>query len=356
MAGTRTMTRLRRTAALAVIALAGLPAAASAAVNCPAQPPTPLNAWAGSPKTLTIAAPCTTDIPGGAITYAAGPASASPLGTATVPSANGTFVFTGTFNPTGSDPTGNDTVNFTASDGTESRAVSVPISVNAAPVISTTFTGKDLETDTPLQDGRPTFDVFYKTLVAATSTLTDPTPVTPLAGFTVRFRSGVGAVKTSNPTNATGKAGFTFTPLVSDEYAFDVPALRGTFHDGFIFWVAPDWKIAKTFPVKNKKFVISGRLLAGKSVRKGSFVQFQRAKGTKWVTIVSRVPVTAALTFTVKVKRSAYLGKRVRFLYVANKNIDYIGSSFAFTIRAKKPKVRVVGFGARAAVSRALRG
>jgi hypothetical protein len=330
------MTRLRRIAALAVIALAGLPAAAGAAVTCPAQPP--LNAWAGSPKTLTIV-PCTSSVALPVTYTAALPAPA--LGTATVPGADNTFIFTGTFNPNGSDPIGADTVNFTADDDGAGAnppvTFAVPISVNAAPVVSTTFTGKDLEPDMALEDGRPTFDVFYKTLVTATSTLTDPTPVAPLAAFTVRFRSGVGAVKTA-PTNAAGKAVFTFTPLVSDEYDFGVPALPGTYRDGFVLWVAPDWKIARTFPVKNKKLVISGRLLAGKSVRsKGSYVRFQRRKGTKWVTVISRVPVTSALTFSVKVKRSAYLGKRVRFVYVS-KNVDYIGSIYSFTIRAKKPQ------------------
>jgi hypothetical protein len=358
------MTRLRRTAALAVIALAGLPAVASATVtSCPAPHPT-LNAWAGSPKTLTIT-PCTSNTPGATFTYAVGPPSPSPLGTVTVPGADGTFVFTGTYNPDGSDPTGNDTVNFTADDDGAGPnapfAFAVPISVKAAPVVNTTFTGKDLQPDTALTDGRLTYDVFYKTPVTATATLTDPTPVAPLAAFAVRFRSGLGAVKTSAPTNAAGRAGITFTPLVTDEYAFDVPALPGTYSDGFVFWVAPDWKIAKTFPVKNKKFVISGRLLANKSVRsKSSYVRFQRKQGTKWVTVISRVPISPALTFTVKVKRSGYVGKRVRFVYVS-KNADYIGSIYSFTIKVK-PRVhsasgdrRAVDLGARAAISRALR-
>jgi hypothetical protein len=362
MEGSRTMTTLRRIAALAVVALAGLPAAANATATCPAQPP--LNAWAGSPKTLTIAL-CTSNaaLP---VTYAAG-APGPALGVATtVPGADGTFVFTGTYNPNGSDPVGADTVNLTADDDGGGPnvpvAFAVPISVNAAPVVSTTFTAKDLQPDTTLNDGRLTFDVFYKTPVTATATLTDPTPVAPLAAFAVRFQSGLGAVKTSAPTNAAGKAGITFTPLVTDEYAFDVPALPGTFSDGFVFWVAPDWKIAKTFPVKNKKFVISGRLLAAKSARsKGSYIQFQRATGKGWVTIISRVAISPALTFTVKVKRSAFVGKKVRFLYVS-KNVDYIGSSMRFTIKAKRSLThmpsggRAVELGARAAVSRALRG
>ena len=86
--------------------------------------------------------------------------------------------------------------------------------------------------------------------------------------------------------------------------------------------------------------MISGRLLAKKSARtKGSFVRFQRKKGTKWITVVSKVPVTASMTFSVKVSRASYAGKRVRFLYVS-KTDDYIGSSYAFTIKAAKPKAR----------------
>ncbi len=176
--------------------------------------------------------------------------------------------------------------------------------------------------------------------MTATSTLTDPTPGTPLAAFNVRFRSGLGVAKQA-PTNAAGRVATKFKPLVSDEYAFDVPTIKGSFVDGYVFWVAPDWKLASTFPVKNRKFVISGRLLAKKSARtRGSYVRFQRKKGSKWVTVVSKVPVSSAMTFTVKVSRANYAGKRVRFRYVS-KNLDYIGSSFAFTVKAATPKARV---------------
>ena len=326
------MIRLRRATALTVVALAALPAAAGAAVSCPASQ-TGVDAWAGSPKTVTFA-PCTSDILA-PITYTV----VAPLatkGTASAPAVNGsTFVFTGTFNPNGVDPTGADTVNLSATDGATTEPVSIPISIGPAPVVDTTFTGKDLQADTPLQDGRRTYDVFYKTKVTATSNLSDPTTSAPLAAFSLRFRSGLGVSRLAN-TNGAGNAIFAFTPLVSDEYDVGPTALPGTFLDGFIFWVAPDWKIAKTFPVRKKKYVISGRLLAGKSARtKGSYVRFQRKKGAKWVTVVSKVPVSAAMTFTVKVSRSAYSGKTVRFLYVS-KNQDYIGSSFRFTIRSVK--------------------
>ena len=264
----------------------------------------------------------------------------APLkGTATAPGVDGKFVFTGTFNPNGSDPIGADSVTFNVVDADLGVPVSVlvPISIGPAPEINTTFKAKDLAPDATLQDGRPTFDVFYKTPVTATSLVTDPTPGTPLAAFSVRFRSGLGAVKQA-PTNASGKVVTKFIPLVSDEYAFDVPSLPGSFVEGYVFWVAPDWKLATTFPVKNRKFVISGRLLAKKSARtKGSYVRFQRKKGTKWITVVSKVPVAAAMTFTVKVSRANYAGKRVRFVYVS-KNEDYIGSTYTFTIKAAKPK------------------
>ena len=329
------MIRLRRITALAVCTMAALPAAASAAVTCPPTQ-TGVNAWAGSPKTLTFA-PCTSAL--GPVTYTV----VAPLatkGTATAPAAGGsTFVFTGTLGPNGVDPTGADTVNLSASDGSATLgAASIPISIGAAPVTETTFAGNDIEPDTPLQDGRRTFTVFYKTTITATSNLTDPTPATPLSAFSVRFRSGIGVTKTA-ATNLAGNALFTFRPLVTDEYAFDVPALPGSFIEGYVFSVAPDWKITAPFPVRNKKYVISGRLLAGRSARtKGSYVRFQRKRGTNWITVVSKVPVSSAMTFSVKVSKSAYTGKTVRFLYFS-KNDDYIHSIYRFTIKAGKPQL-----------------
>ncbi len=326
------MRRLRRIAAVAAVTLTALPAAASAAVTCPVQPP--LNAWAGSPKTLTIA-PCTgTNGPVAYTVVSVVPA----IGTATAPAASGSFVFTGSFVQAG-DPLGDVTLNLSAVDADAAPLpFSVPISINAAPELSTTFTGKDLQPDTTLAppDNRPTFDVFYKTPVTTTATLTDPTPGTPLAAFTVRLHSELNTVKTA-PTNAAGKAVIKFTPLVTEAYDFGVPALPGTFLNGYVFWVAPDWKVAKTFPVKHKKYVISGRLLASKSARtKGSSIAFQRLKGKKWITVIRKVPISTSLTFTVKVSRSAFSGKTVRFVYTS-KTVDYIGSSFRFTI---KPKVK----------------
>jgi hypothetical protein len=344
------MIRLRRFTALSVTILA-LPAAANAAVTCPAQPT--LNAWAGSAKVLTMT-PCSGT--NGAVVYAV----VAPLaakGTASAPAADGRFTFTATFNPSGADPTGADTVEITATDGDGpggAATVPVPITIGPAPVVDTTFTAPDLQPDATLQDGRRTFDVFYKTNVTATANLSDPTAAAPLAAFGVRFRSGRGVNRTAN-TNTFGDARFSFRPLVTDQYAFDVPALKGTFSDGFVFWVAPDWKIAKRFPVKNKKFVIGGRLLAGKSARtKGSYVQFQRRKGTKWLVVVRKVAVAANMTFSVRVSRAAFSGKTVRFRYVS-KNADYIGSSFKFTITAPKPRLRAwAGPATAGATARAL--
>lgn len=71
-------------------------------------------------------------------------------------------------------------------------------------------------------------------------------------------------------------------------------------------------------------------------------MRFQRRQGSKWVTVVSKLPVSTSMTFTVKVSRARYAGQRVRFRYVS-KNIDYIGSSFTFTIKAAKPKARLAG-------------
>jgi hypothetical protein len=347
------MIRLRRTAAFAVVTLAALPVAAHAAVTCPVTQPG-VNAWAGSPKTLTFV-PCTSDV--GPVTYAV----VAPLaakGTASTPAVDGTtFVFTGTFNPNGSDPTGADTVNLSATDGSITPgAVSIPISIGPAPVIDTTFTGKDVFVDAPLQDGRRTYDVFYKTVVTATSNLSDPTPpYAPLAAFSLRFRSGVG-INLPHNTNGAGNAIFTARPLVTDEYDFDVPSLPGTFHDGFVLWIAPDWKIASRFPVKKRKYVISGRLLANKSARtKGSFVSFQRLKGKKWITVIRKVPVSTAMTFSVKVSRSAFVGKTVRFYYTS-KNIDYIDSFYRFKIVTKRSAAPAARISASATGTSATRG
>ncbi len=331
------MIRTRRLTTLTVGILVALPAAASATVNCPSQPT--LNAWAGSQKVLTMA-PCTSSI-GAPVVYSI--TSAPAKGSAALPGADGTFTFTATRDPGGNDPIGPDSVTFRAVDSDPTPALAVvPISIGPAPVVNTTFKAKDLAPDTALDDGRPTFDVFYRTPVTATSTLTDPTPGTPLAAFDVRFRSGLGVARQA-PTNAAGRVTTKFTPLVSDEYAFDAPALRGSLVEGYVLWVAPDWKLASTFPVQHRKFVISGRLLAKKSARtKGSYVRFQRKRGSKWVTVVSKVPVSASMTFTVKVSRAGYAGKRVRFRYVS-KNVDYIGSSFAFTITAAKRRAHLAG-------------
>ena len=105
------MKRLRRFTALAVTISAVLPAAASAVVTtCPSQPT--LNAWAGSPKALTIATCTTTN--GDAVYTVVAPLAAK--GTATAPNALGGFTFTGTFNPAGADPTGDNTVTLNAVD------------------------------------------------------------------------------------------------------------------------------------------------------------------------------------------------------------------------------------------------
>jgi hypothetical protein len=271
----------------------------------------------------------------GAVTYAL--VTAPTIGTATLPAADGSFTFTGNFVATG-DPVGADSVTFSADDADPAGPtnVTVPITVGAAPVITYDVAGTDLQPDVALKDGRQTFDVFYKTVVTFTSTLTDPTPQTPLAGFAVRWRNGLGAPPKQAVTDANGHAVFKFAPLVTDEYAFNAPTLPGTFFEGLVLWVAPDWKIARKFPVKNKKYVISGRLLAGKSARtRGSFVRFQRKKGSKWITVIAKLPISKTMTFTARVPRAANAGKRVRFLYVS-KNDDYIGSSYEFTIAVKK--------------------
>jgi len=268
-----------------------------------------------------------------------------------------TFVFTGTFNPSGSDPTGADSVTLSATDGSAVTATAtIPISIGGAPVIDTTFTGKDVLVDAPLADFRRTYDVFYKTVVTATSNLSDPTPpYAPLAAFSLRFRSGLG-INVAHNTNGAGNAIFTVRPLVSDEYDFDVLSLPGTFHDGFVLWIAPDWKIASRFPIKKRKYVISGRLLANKSARtKGSFVSFQRKKGTKWITVIRKVPVSTAMTFTVKVSRAAFVGKTVRFYYTS-KNVDYIDSSFRFKIVTKRSAAPAARISTSATASAATRG
>ena len=133
--GSRTMIRTRRLTALTVGILAALPAAASAAVTCPATQPT-LDAWAGSPKTLTMV-PCTSDV-AAPVTYTV--LTAPINGTATPPAADGKFVFTGKFVATG-DPTGPDSVTFSASDG--------GVTTDASPSRSSSATHRSSPTTSP---------------------------------------------------------------------------------------------------------------------------------------------------------------------------------------------------------------
>ena len=81
---------------------------------------------------------------------------------------------------------------------------------------------------------------------------------------------------------------FKFTPLLTDEYAFNAATLPGPSSRASCCG-CPGLEDRVEVPVKNKKYVINGRLLAGKSARaKGAFVRFQRKKGSKWITVVSK--------------------------------------------------------------------
>ena len=102
-------------------------------------------------------------------------------GTATPPAADGKFVFTGKFVATG-DPTGPDSVTYSATDGFTTMPVTVPVVIRDAPIITYDVAALDLQPDIMLKDGRKTFDIFYKTPATFTATLTDPTPGTPRPG------------------------------------------------------------------------------------------------------------------------------------------------------------------------------
>ncbi len=124
-------------------------------------------------------------------------------------------------------------------------------------------------------------------------------------------------------------------PIVSELLVFDVPSLQGVIPTAAILFVAPDWSVPKRVPIRRGKFVISGRLLAEKSARKGGTVRFQRRKGAKWITVTKRVPLTSALRFTVKLS-TRFSGKSTRLVYRPKSGSEYITSDFTFTPRKKR--------------------
>jgi hypothetical protein len=75
--------------------------------------------------------------------------------------------------------------------------------------------------------------------------------------------------------------------------------------------------------------------VAEKSARKGGTVRFQRRKGTKWITVTSRVPLSSALRFTVKLS-TKFSGKRTRLVYRPRTGSEYITSTYTFTPKKKR--------------------
>lgn len=324
------MMRMRRIAVLTATISAALPGVAHGAVTCPTQ--TALPAWAGSPKALTLNPGCTSNV--GPVTYAI---TVNPAhGTATVPDAAGKFTFTGAFNNSGPDYVGADQFSVTASDGVDTQPATVLITIGAAPILDGSIDAASLTNRKPLTDGTPAFGVLYRDPVTVITRLLDGT--NPLAGFVVRMQGLPGApVQKTTPAN--GTVTVVYKPVVSDLFQTDVPSLPGTFAAAAAIFVGPAWRVADTFPIRKGKFVISGRLLAQKSARTTGTVKFQRRKGKKWVTVVSRVTVSRSMTFTIRVSRKANANKRVRFIYIPKSTSDYITSTDTFTISLSRKAV-----------------
>ena len=147
-------------------------------------------------------------------------------------------------------------------------------------------------------------------------------------------------------TNAAGTTKLLFRPIKTDLVFLDVPELPGVFATGAVLFVAPDWSINKRLPIRHKKFVITGRLLAEKFARTRGTLSFQRRKGTKWVNVTRRVKLSPSLRFTVTLS-TKFSGKRVRLVYTP-KTVDYITSTFTFTPKKKRLAGRVAASGVRA--------
>ena len=219
------------------------------------------------------------------------------------------------------------------------------ITIAPAPLLGTIFDAPSLQQDAPLQDGTPTFDVFYRDPTTLTSTLTDG-PVAPLAGFVVRHR-GVPAAPKLVRTNAAGTTKLAFRPIKTDLVFLDVPALPGVLATGAVLFVAPDWSLNRRLPIRHKKFVITGRLLAEKFARARGTLSFQRRQGSRWVNVTRKVKLSASLKFTVTLS-TKYSGKRARLVYTP-RTVDYIASTFTFTPKKKKRLAgRVAASGVRA--------
>ena len=202
-----------------------------------------------------------------------------------------------------------------------------------APLLHVSFKARGIPAGTPLRAGHRTFVVSFRTLVFATATLTDPATGAPLAGIPVRL-TGQLALSPAAPTNSGGSAILRLKPLVTGEYTFDVPSIAGTVAQHATFRVAPDWKIGRPLPLLRGKLVVSGRLLALRSVREfGSYVSLQRRIHGRWVT-VKRLAISRALLVSARVP-SSFEGSKLRFVYVS-KTDDYVGSSRAFTAKVGK--------------------
>jgi hypothetical protein len=315
--------------ALTIMALA--PTMAHAAVTC--GPQARLTAWAGSSRGLQLTPDvCHTNLPAPAkVTYSV--LTSGQFGTATITDPSGKFTFAAQFNPAGADYTGpEDAVSFTASDGTlDTAALNVPITIAPAPLLFTMPDAPSLQEDAPVQ-GTPTWDVFYKDPTTLTSSLTDG-PVTPLPGYGVRHRGVPGGTKLVT-TNAAGVTTLAFRPVSTQLLFLDVPALPGVLAAGGVLFVAPDWRLARRLPIRHRRFVITGRLVAERFARSRGTVSFQRRQGTKWVNVTRKVKLSPSLRFTVTLS-TKFSGTKVRLVYTP-RTPDYITSTFTFTPKLKK--------------------
>ena len=269
-------------------------------------------------------------------------------GTAIEPGRDRQVHFTGDFNPHGADFTGADAVTFSASDdgGATSTPLVVQITIAPAPLLGTIFDAPSLQQDAPLQR----WDADLRRVLPGRD---DPHQhAHRRAGGTARglhrpAPRRAGGAEALVRTNAAGTTKLAFRPIKTDLVFLDVPALPGVLATGAVLFVAPDWSLNRRLPIRHKKFVITGRLVAEKFARARGTLSFQRRQGSRWVNVTRKVKLSASLKFTVTLS-TKYSGKRARFVYTP-KSIDYITSTFTFTPKKKKRLAgRVAASGVRA--------
>ena len=234
-------------------------------------------------------------------------------------------MFTGNFDPTGSIRPVPDPSTFTADDARSRPGPSGPDEHRPGARSSKPPSGQGPpDPDAPLTDGRPTYDASTRQ-VTATPNLSDPTPRRAAGGLQPPLPHAAAQPPAHNTTAAATPPSSSAARLRRVHLRRPVPA-RHLF-DGFVLWVAPDWKIARRSPsrtevrdqrpaARQQVGADEGQLRALPAARRAR-VDHGRLEGARR---------RAAMTFTVKVSRSTYAGKTVRFLYSRRTTTTSIGS------------------------------